>query len=101
MLKGAISTLQQPREQGPLAEEEGRNGMDGQAVFGQASTGQQGQQQAHCASKSALALLTLTVQLGLPRCCLTTSGSAEVSEGAGAGTDMSMCFCLVLGVWTP
>ena len=83
MLKGAVTTLQQPRVQGPLAEEEGRNGVDGQAVFGQASTGQQGQQQAHCAPKSALPLSTWAVLLDLPRSCLTPSRLDKLSECAG------------------
>ena len=55
--------------------EEGRNGVDGQALFGPAASGQQGEQQAHCAPKSALPLPTQAVPLGLPRSCLTTSGS--------------------------
>ena len=57
--------------------------MDGQALFGQAVSGQQREQQAHCAPKSALPLPTRAVVMGLPRSCLTTSGSAELSECAG------------------
>ena len=65
--------------------EEGRNGVDDQALFGPASTGQQGEQEAHCAPKLALPLPTLAVLLGLPRNCLTTSHSGALSEGAGCG----------------
>ena len=57
--------------------------MDGQALFGPAASGQQGEQQAHCVPKSALPLSTRAVLLGLPRSCLTTSGSAELSECEG------------------
>ena len=58
--------------------------MDVQELFVPAPTGQQGEQQAHCAPKSALPLSTRAVLLGLPRTCLKTSGSAELSEGAGS-----------------
>ena len=58
--------------------------MDGQDHFVLAPTGQQGKQQAHWAPKSALPLSTRAVLLGLPRTCLKTSGSAELSEGAGS-----------------
>ena len=63
--------------------EEGRNGVDGQALFSPAASGQQGEQQAHCVPKLALPLPTRAVLLELPRSCLTTSGSAELSECAG------------------
>ena len=58
--------------------------MDVQELFVPAPTGQQGEQQAHCAPKSALPLSTRVVLLGLPRTCLKTYGSAELSEGAGS-----------------
>ena len=57
--------------------------MDGQDLFVPAPTGQQGEQQAHCAPKSALPLSTRVVLLGLPRSCLTPSGLDELSECAG------------------
>ena len=57
--------------------------MDGQDLFVPAPTGQQGEQQAHCAPKSALTLSTRAVLLGLPRICLTPSGLDELSECAG------------------
>ena len=57
--------------------------MDGQALYGPAASGQQGEQQAHCAPKSDLPLPTWAVLLGLPRSCLITSGSAEFPECAG------------------
>ena len=58
--------------------------MDGQELFVPASTGQQGEQQAYCAPKSALPRSTRTVLPGLPRTYLKTSGSAELSEVAGS-----------------
>ena len=45
--------------------------VDAHALFGPAASGQQGEQQAHCAPKSALPLSTRTVLLGLPRRSLT------------------------------
>ena len=54
--------------------EEGRDGVDGQGLFGPAASGQQEEQQAHCVPKSALPLPTRAVLLGLARSCLTTSG---------------------------
>ena len=57
--------------------------MDAQDPFGPAASGQQGEQEAHCAPRSALSLPIQAELLGLPRSCLTDSGSAEVSEGAG------------------
>ena len=57
--------------------------MDGPELFVPAPTGQQGEQQAHCALKSALPLSTRTVLLGLPRSCLTPSRIDELSECAG------------------
>ena len=57
--------------------------MDGQDLFVTAPTGQQGEQQAHCAPKSALTLCTRAVLLGLQRSCLTPSGLDELSECAG------------------
>ena len=83
MLKEAVCTLQQPRGQGSLSELRGRNGVDGQDLFVPAPTGQQGEQQAHCAPKSALQLSTRTVLLGLPRRSLAPSRLDELSECAG------------------
>ena len=57
--------------------------MDGQELFAPAPTGQQGEQQAHCAPKSALPRSTRMVLLGLPRSCLTPSRIDELSECAG------------------
>ena len=57
--------------------------MDGQDLFVPAPTGQQGEQQAHCAPKSALPLSTRAVLLGLPRSCLTPSRLDEHPECAG------------------
>ena len=57
--------------------------MDGQDLFVPAPTGQQGEQQAHCAPKSALPLSTRTVLLGLPRSSLTPSRIDDLSECAG------------------
>ena len=57
--------------------------MDTQALFGPAASGQQREQQAHCVPKSAVPLPTQVVLLGLPRSCLTTYGSAELSECEG------------------
>ena len=56
--------------------------MDGQDLFVPAPTGQQGEQQAHCAPKSALTLSTRAVLLGLPRSYLIPSGLDELSESA-------------------
>ena len=56
MLKGAVSTLPQPRGRALCQREEGRNGVDGQDHFVPASTGQQGEQQAQCAPRTALPL---------------------------------------------
>ena len=67
MLKGAVSTLQQPREQGPWQSEEGRNGVDGQALFVPAASVQQGEQEAQCSPRSALPLPTRCVLLVLPK----------------------------------
>ena len=63
MLKGAVSTLPQPRGRALCQREEGRNGVDGQDHFVPASTGQQGEQQAHPAPMSALPLPTRAVLL--------------------------------------
>ena len=57
--------------------------MDGQDLFVPAPTGQQGEQKAHCAPKSALPLSSRMVLLGLPRSCLTPSRIDELSESAG------------------
>ena len=57
--------------------------MDGQDLFVPAPTGQQGEQQAHYAPKSAVPRSTRTVLLGLPRSCLTPSRIDELSECAG------------------
>ena len=67
---GAVSTLQHPANRAFWQREEGRNRVDGQGLFGPAASGQQGEQQAHCAPKSALPLPTRGVLLGLPRTCL-------------------------------
>ena len=64
MLKGAVSTLQQPRGRDLCQREEGRNRVDGQDHFVPAFTGQQGEQQAHCAPRTALPLATRAVLLG-------------------------------------
>ncbi|RJF56608.1 hypothetical protein D4Z76_09195, partial [Campylobacter coli] len=63
--------------------EEGRKGEDSQALFGPAASGQQGEQGAHSAPRSALPLHTQAVLPGLPGNCLRDCGSAELSEGAG------------------
>ena len=83
MLKEALCTLQQPRGQGSLSDLRGEKRMDGQDLFVPASTGQQGEQQAHCACKLALTFSPRAVLLGLPRSYLTPSGSDELSECAG------------------
>ena len=57
--------------------------MDAQALFGPAASGQQGEQEAHCAPRSALPLPTQAELLGLRRSCLTDTGSTELTEGAG------------------
>ena len=57
--------------------------MDGQDLFVPAPTGQQVEQQANCAPKSALPRSTRTVLLGLQRSCLTPSRIDELSECAG------------------
>ena len=57
--------------------------MDGQDLFVPAPTGQQGEQQAHGAPKSALPLSTRVVLLGLPRSCLTPTRLDKLSECAG------------------
>ena len=57
--------------------------MDNQGPARPAASGQQGEQEAHCAPRSALPLHTQVVLLGFPRSCLTDSGSPELSEGAG------------------
>ena len=56
--------------------------MDGRCLCVPARTGQHGEEQVHCAPKLALTLSTRAVLLGLPRTCLKTSGSAELSEVA-------------------
>ena len=58
--------------------------MDGQGFYVPAPSGQQGEQEAQCSPRLALPLPTRAVLLGLPRTCLKTSGSAELSEGAGS-----------------
>ena len=58
--------------------------MNGQALFVPAASGQQGEQEVQCSPRSALPLPSRAVLLGLPRNCLKTSGSAELSEGAGS-----------------
>ena len=83
MLPGAVSLCNGPGARALGQKEEGRKGMDGQALFGPAASGQQGEQEAHCAPRLALPLPTRAVLLGLPRRCLKASGSAELSEGAG------------------
>ena len=47
--------------------EEGRNGVDGQALFVPAALGQQGEQEAQCSPRSALPLPTRLVLLGLAK----------------------------------
>ena len=79
----SVSTLQQPREQGLLAKGRGEKASESQALFVPAASGQQGEQEAQCYPRSALPLPTLPVLQGLPRTCLKTSGSAELSECAG------------------
>ena len=63
--------------------DDGKNWVDGQALFVPAASGQQGEQEAQCFPRSALPVHTRLVLLGLPRSCLKTSGSGELSEGAG------------------
>ena len=67
MLKGAVSTLQQPWEHCPLAGEEGRNWLDGQALFVPVASGQQGDKEAQCSPRWALSLPTRLVLLGLAK----------------------------------
>ena len=57
--------------------------MDGGSLYVPARTGQQGEQQAHCATKFALTLSTRAVLLGLRRSCLTPSCLDVLSECAG------------------
>ena len=57
--------------------------VDAQDPFGPAASGQQGEQEAHCAPRSALSLNKQAVMLGLPKRCLSDSGPPELSEGAG------------------
>ena len=47
--------------------EEGRNMVDGQALFVPAASGQQGEQEAQCSPRSALPLPTRLVLLGLAK----------------------------------
>ena len=47
--------------------EQGRNGVDGQALLVPAASGQQGEQEAHCSPRSALPLPTRLVLLGLAK----------------------------------
>ena len=71
-------------EGGRLCQREGGSkGADAEALAGPAASGQQGEQEAHCAPRSALPLHTQAVLLGEPRSCLTGSGSHKLSEGAG------------------
>ena len=55
--------------------EEESIGVDAHALFGPAAAGQQGEKEAHCASRSALPFPTWEVLLGLPKNYLTASGS--------------------------
>ena len=75
--------------------------MDGQDLFVPAPTGQQGELQAHCAPKSALTLSTRAVLLGLPRTCLKTSGSAELSQVAGSMNRLFACASDLAGACGP
>ena len=70
MLKGAVSTLQQPGNIALWQREEGRNRVDGQALFVPAASGQDGEQEAQCSPRSALPVHTRLVLLGLPRSCM-------------------------------
>ena len=67
MLKGAVSTLQQQREQGPLAERRVEKRGGWQALFVPAASGQQGEQEAQCSPRSALPRHTRLVLLGLAK----------------------------------
>ena len=67
MLKGAVSTLQQPREQGPLAERRGEKRGGWPALFVPVASGQEGEQEAQCSPRSALPLPTRLVLLGLAK----------------------------------
>ena len=58
--------------------------MDAQALAHPAASGQQGEQEAHCAPRLAMPLHTQAVLLGLPRSCLTDCSSNELSEGTGS-----------------
>ena len=101
MLKETVSTLQQPRGQGPLSELRGKNRGGWQELFVPAPTKQQGEQLVHCAPKLALTLSTRAVLLGLPRSCLTPSYLDELSECAG-GMNRLLHVLLTWPVqWTP
>ena len=67
MLKGAVSTLQQPREQGPLAERRGEKRGGLPSLFFPAASGQQAEQEAQCSPRSAQPLPTRLVLLGLAK----------------------------------
>ena len=84
MLTGAVPTLKRPRGQSTLSERRGKLRVDTQALACPAASGQQGEQEAHCAPRSAMPRHTQAVLLGLPRSCLTDSSSNELSEGTGS-----------------
>ena len=67
MLIGDVSTLQQPRELGPLADRIGEKRDGYPSPLFPAASGQQGEQEAHCSPRSALPLSTPLVLLGLAK----------------------------------
>ena len=83
VLKAAVSTLQQPREQGPLADERGEKASEWASPFWPSNLRAARRARGPLCPRSALPLPRREVLLGRPKSCLTTSGSAELSDGAG------------------
>ena len=67
MLKGLSPHCSSPGNRALWQSEEGRNGVDGQALFVPASSRQQGEQEAQCSPRSALPLPTRVVLLVLAK----------------------------------
>ena len=81
----SVSTLQQAREQGLLAKGRGEKASEWPSLLCSSIHRAEGEQQAHCAPKSALTLSTQAVLLGLPSSCLNTSSSSGLYELASGG----------------
>ena len=83
MLKGLSPDCSSPGNTALWQREEGRNGVDSQALFVPAASGQEGEQEASVPLGRLCPFPPCWCYLGLPRSCLKTSGSGELSEGAG------------------